>query len=109
MTAPSSKRTRPIKRPSIPRKHGVAELSTGHITRDDAKLLEKGAVPGQIGAYPYGFIVLTGAHEKSTELLAWGMSHAYVDLLRLLHRRKFYYLFLDRDADLVDGLPAFDW
>ena len=98
-----------VGRISIPRKADVAELSTGHLTQSDVELLEKGAVPGQIGKYEYGFVVRTSVHKQAHDLLAWGMSQAYVDLLHLLHRHKFHYLFLDQDAERVNGIPVFDW
>ena len=93
----------------IPEMRGVADLSTSHVTREDAELLNAGDVPGQIGNHEYGWVVATHYHDRAEELLQHGMSQSYVGLLKLLHKRGFWYAFFDRDADQVAGLPHYDW
>ena len=93
----------------IPIKTNVADLSTKHVTREDARLLEECGVPDQIGKYDYGYVVRTIGGQKPNALLIHGMSQAYVNLLQQLYRRNIHYLFLDQDGEIVDGIRHFDW
>lgn len=99
--------------PMIPRKDGVGDISTGHITMSDSLTLDRGdKCPFQIGNFEYGHVVLTHPADdkkRSAEILAAGMSAAYVRLLNIAHAQGYYYLMIDRDGPQIEGLDSFEW
>lgn len=97
----------------IPKKDGVGDVSTMHITLGDAtKLNLETDLPGRIGAFEYGYVVLTHAETNSvrrTALAERGMSEAYIKLLEHAHAQGFHYLMIDQDGPVIEGLERFDW
>ena len=98
--------------PKIPFKTGVGDVSTHHITLRDSLALDRETVPGQIGNFEYGHVVLTHpkVDEKRTRALRdFGMSEAYIRLLHVAYAQGYYYLMIDRDGPVVEGLEQFNW
>lgn len=98
--------------PMIPRKDNVGDVSTSHITLQDSLSLDKGDQPYQIGNFEYGHVVLT--HPKSDTvrtgcIKAAGFSDAYLRLLHTAYAQGYYYLMLDKDGPVIEGLDTFDW
>lgn len=96
----------------IPRKDNVGDVSTSHITRKDARLLEQGLGVGYIGSYEHGFVVLThdrSDHKTTAEQRSVGLSESYIELMHIAREQGYYYLMLDSDAPTVEGLDTFNW
>jgi len=90
------------------------EVSTGHITQRDSKLLAKAndANPLIVHEYAEGFFVysIDFDHQDSAKaLLAYGYSQELVNLLEFAHDRGYKWLVLDADGPTYDGVPEFDW
>lgn len=102
--------------------YGYADVSTGHITKEDNKRLadlareEVHAAPRftnpvAIAAYHGGyFITIPGEAEMIDDdfIQKMDVSSALIDLIRRCQSEGFFVLRLDRDA-YVQDLPTFDW
>jgi len=98
--------------PMIPRKDNVGDVCTSHITLQDSLSLDKGGQPYQIGNFEYGHVVLTFPKSdkvKTGAVKAAGFSAAYVRLLHTAYAQGYYYLMIDRDGPVIDGLDTFEW
>lgn len=103
----------------------VLEASTGHITKEDDKLLRRDGqddlavydVKG--GKIRYGYLIYTGLDEGSireedssftkASLKAAGFSDALFNLLSLAKKAGCKFLQLDCDGVEYDDLPTFNW
>lgn len=86
----------------------VLDISTGHITEDDAKRLE--ANEDRITAYSlheYGWLVYIGEIIENWPKKYW--SPAFRKVLRVAKELGCEYVRFDRDGTEYDGLPKFDW
>lgn len=97
----------------------VADLSTAHITKADGQLLAEATkdTPLVCGVDPRGYgtwlYVPTPEvwrdYDFRSKCLAAGYSHDFCNLLQQVSAAGYLYLCLDRDGEVVDGLPQFDW
>lgn len=83
-------------------------ISIAHMSKSDMELIGKGIKPAGllfIGEYSYVF----------NHLIHWGnwaelgFSRTFYNNVRRVLNQGFDRVELDRDADRVAGLPAFDW
>ncbi|WAJ28851.1 hypothetical protein [Antarcticirhabdus aurantiaca] len=88
------------------------DVSTGHLTRDDVELLQAGALPIEVLAYEYGWIISTaglmgidGVEENAAKLSASGLSGTFIEVARAAGARDCWILRFDADADLDLELP----
>ena len=94
-------------------------VSTAHITKEDDELLTQETKEENIHdqlLYPqavdYGYYISTieELEPKMCDLLLeTGYSPALLSLLRLAHEIGCQYLRLDRDGEIYDEFPQFDW
>ena len=88
----------------------VADISTAHLTKEDARLMESGTdSPGFIGQFEYGYFWVTAAHREQATLRKLGYSETFITLLGRLNIMRIYYVAFDQDADALDDVPTFDW
>jgi hypothetical protein len=93
------------------------EVSTGHITAHDNRLLKKAVKDPQapIIVYTYRegyFVYVPTSKDQVAEIpsiKAYGFSDALVNLLRETARLKCKYLQLDSDAMEYENFPTFEW
>ena len=104
----------------------VFEASTGHITKEDDKLLRRDDV-GSVCTYDikggkilYGYLVFTGlennssikeeiATEELEAMKADGFSDAFINLLKIARAKGCKFLQLDGDGVSYEDLPTFEW
>lgn len=100
-------------------------ISTGHLTPEDAKLLEKRSEekskvcvdlsgdPLICDAVPFGWVVYVGCFKEDLdygeELMEFGYSHNLVSLLKRLYDAGVVRVRFDQDGILLAQLPQFDW
>jgi hypothetical protein len=97
--------------------YNYVDISTGHITAADNKILTENAglgdFPMSVCAYPYGYFIPLGDFSTMEltikELLALGMSEQFANLLRLCVEANAMILRIDCDAEKCADLPAFEW
>lgn len=100
----------------------LADMSTCHVAKDDAGLLDKWAAitadphalaPLHVYAKSeYGWYIIVPQDdfaEKAKELREAGASTSLVRLLRALADDGFTLLCLDRDGEVLPEFPKFDW
>lgn len=97
----------------------MAEVSTAHLEQSDAELLDRIALqqmgyPGIVANYEEGFFVtvpLDPAYflDDDQRIGELGFSQAYRRLLRDARGQGIRALWIDRDSDLFDDYPVFDW
>lgn len=92
-----------------------ADISTAHVSQDDAKLIaEKGRdLYGIIATYPEGWFCWVPVDDWSPELVRlWesqGLSQSYIKLQRKLMESGITYARFDADGHSVTGIPLNDW
>ena len=98
----------------------MADMSTGHLTKEDSLLLDElrqgpqtpgDTTHGLIGGYMYGWVVETWprSREHRKELKDAGFSKAYIDLIFRMHALGIWYIKFDCDAPHWEGFPTFNW
>jgi len=99
----------------------VADVSTAHLTREDADRLEDDLtskhVPGFIGKFAYGYWMETYAYASEMSAIAdikrdietCGMSESFVKLMRDLCERNIYYVCFDEDGYEFEEFEKFEW
>lgn len=109
----------------------VAELSTAHMSLKDNELLRSYAqnpqsrhfptvardVLGRVIPHEYGYFVsLAYNPDTCTTQASWGralrlvgFSSTFVIVCRVCKKAKFSWIYFDRDAESVDGLPTEAW
>jgi hypothetical protein len=90
----------------------VANVSTAHLTPEDAWLLEAATgyeAYGFIGRHEYGYFMETWPEECDDEAAESGYSEALLQLINALHTLKIYYVGFDRDAEILEGFETFEW
>lgn len=96
--------------------HKYLDASTGHITERDSSVLQDNHDLG-IRVLPdeYGFFISLAAFKDEetkkevTRRASEVLSYAFFQLVEYAVENGCDYINLDRDADLIDGLPSFDW
>ena len=100
-----------------------ADVSTGHITKQDDSILGRIAAaqfqgeltfPVRIAAYPGGYFIPLGdgkewLNETKSDFKKAGVSEAFISLLEYCVKKKVYVLRLDADGTVVEKLEKFDW
>jgi len=93
-------------------KYKVADISTAHITKEDARLLHEmnscGEAPSYYELDEYGWLVNVDPADWAP-MKELGYSNTFVALLMRAKMEGCSYLRLDRDGPVVDELPSFDW
>jgi hypothetical protein len=92
-----------------PAVHGFWDLSTRHITLEDAKLLLDSPCL-DVYEHECGWAILVpqeGVEQTLTRIAEQGHSEAFRTLLRLAHDRGIRMIRFDRDGELVAGLSTF--
>ena len=88
-------------------------LSTSHITKKDAYLLNNTLLTLIRDYLAYGWRVYVGNDDTVNDIIRSakkaGLGLEFRALLRLAYRLKCPYLVLDRDGQERDDLPVFDW
>ena len=103
-------------------------VSTGHITKEDDKLLtkendlleraEKLSMKTVVELvvhpqpYDYGYYICTVeklSERDVTAMKKFGYSDALINLLKISHDNNCSFLKLDRDGKVYDELPTFKW
>lgn len=97
----------------------VMVVSTAHITQQDNERLplhldpEPGRIASLVGDDTrYGYLVYCGAEDFDAAMddaRDAGFSDALINLLTIAHKRGCRYLNLDRDGEVYDDLPTFEW
>jgi hypothetical protein len=98
----------------------VLTLSTGHVTKDIADMLDEFSTydPLVTNCYlevynknNYGWFIHThlGTEEKEIEKLSNEIPQVLWDLMTLARDNGCAWLELDRDAERLEDLPYFDW
>jgi hypothetical protein len=89
----------------------VLVLSTGHITHNDSKLLDKKVIP--CTCYDFGYLLYVGdkvTHAECREdWVGSGISVALYHLFFVAREQHCTWLKLDADGPLRDDLPRFEW
>ena len=98
--------------------HRHADISTCHVTQEDAKRIEElgQKIPGVISVYPEGWWIYLPRMEDSDEkichlddLIAAGMSKPYVTVIAALYIADIHYARFDADGAQHPALPQFEW
>lgn len=82
-------------------------VSTAHITRDDRDLLDDHVTLMIYEKEDYGYFVRVPSNLEEIDLSEY--SQAFRDLLAAADVAGCSWLEIDRDGDVIDGLPAFEW
>lgn len=85
----------------------VPVISTGHITKEDGEII-------LMEGHPY---ILDKADDGAwtlvkTSFAHWqggGISPDFRELLQHFESRGYPWIILDRDGEIVEGLPTFEW
>jgi hypothetical protein len=89
------------------------DLSTAHITGEDAKLLGDPDVRDAAGLAvyenEYGFFIPVPPVGDYFTGRADGFSEEFCNLVQFCQEQDIELIRLDRDAQVVVGLPTFDW
>lgn len=94
------------------------DLSTGNMTENDANLLthmcEHGSrfkhdMPSSMMANQYGFWIPVVQEITRKTIKREGFSKHFATLYEYAKNKGYSGLLFDRDADLLDGFPSFDW
>ena len=97
----------------FPRSKVVADVSTAHITASDNELLLSAKIsPVFYGRYEYGYLLPTivpDDTEAAGRARSAGYSPALVHLMMQARRDGCYYLKLDCDGPVIEGLRTHDW
>jgi hypothetical protein len=96
----------------------VLDVSTRHITREDAERLRQAVIQTLDPKHPdylialdtgYGWLVYSGFSEGDRSQEGAEYSLAFQNLLARSNREGHRWLSLDQDADVEPDLPTFDW
>jgi hypothetical protein len=106
----------------------VIEVSTAHITEKDNNELYRMCeqsrdsdfyldtiTPFNIGEFQYGFGIVLSTEKEFFDgciadcILHYEMSDSFYSLLRYAFDNGYRFLYIDRDADVIEGLQVNDW
>jgi len=84
----------------------ILTLSIGHISEEDAKLLDTEET-FSVGKFEFGYFVLLTSITRNKKLQKY--SKAFRELINIALQANCHYICLDRDAELHPDLQVFDW
>ena len=84
----------------------ILTLSIGHISEEDAKLLDTEET-FSVGKFEFGYFVLLTSITRNKKLHEY--SKAFRELINTALQADCQYICLDRDAELHPDLQVFDW
>lgn len=93
----------------------VLDISTGHITENDNKLLADEECPVSAYKFIYGFLVnvphnLENIYEETRKaIVITGFSDAFQTIYELARKNKCDYIMFDCDGITYEDLPVFEW
>lgn len=93
----------------------VLDISTGHITENDNKLLTKDECPVSAYKFTYGFLVNVPHNIESVykdtrkAIVVNGFSDAFQTVFELARKNQCDYIMFDCDGITYEDLPVFDW
>ena len=93
----------------------ILDLSTDHITADDAMWLSNVELPIRVIKHDYGYFInvveesLTEMEERLVELEEFNFSKAFILLYRYAIHLNCSWINLDQDGELIDNLEQFSW
>ncbi|WP_242449168.1 hypothetical protein [Klebsiella pneumoniae] len=96
----------------------TAVISTAHVIADDSEqwpiacfdpITDRGL--NWVHGTEYGWIVRVGMRDNSwaDELRTFNISEAAIANIKMILDAGYDVVHFDRDAELVDGMPAWDW
>lgn len=97
------------------------DCSTAHISKLDNALLKRAVSgyqtpvivynyrEGYFVYVPYGIGSINGVEAEYESIKKYGLSEAFINLLKIAARLECKYLQLDADAMEYEDLPTFDW
>ena len=96
----------------------TAVISTAHVTAEDSEQLPIAYFDpityrglNWVHGTEYGWIVRAGMRDNSwaDELRTFNISEAAIANIKMILDAGYDVVHFDRDAELVDGMPAWDW
>lgn len=96
----------------------TAVISTAHVTAEDSEQLPIACFDpityrglNWVYGTEYGWIVRAGMRDNSwaDELRTFNISEAAIANIKMILDAGYDVVHFDRDAELVDGMPAWDW
>lgn len=96
----------------------TAVISTAHVTAEDSEQLPIACFDpitdrclNWVHGTEYGWIVRAGMRDNSwaDELRTFNISEAAIANIKMILDAGYDVVHFDRDAELVDGMPAWDW
>ncbi|WP_404328063.1 hypothetical protein HBA17_28645 (plasmid) [Klebsiella pneumoniae] len=96
----------------------TAVISTAHVTAEDSEQLPIACFDpityrglNWVHGTEYGWIVRAGMRDNSwaDELRTFNISEAAIANIKMILDAGYDVVHFDRDAELVDGMPARDW
>jgi hypothetical protein len=93
---------------------GILDVSTGHITAGDSKLILHTNSPCFMAEHYAGYgtfftVPQDDFQEATDSLTAYGYSSAFINLFKHAHALGLTYLYLDNACPTLDGFPTFEW
>jgi hypothetical protein len=91
------------------------DISTGHITENDNKILSSKIKnnPVIFYRYPHGYFITVDTLDTITttkqKLKDFGYSNEFVNILTQARKHKCEYLLIDADGHNYSDIPSFDW
>lgn len=94
--------------------YNYADLSTGHLTTGDERLLARYQPedPFRVMIYPEGFFVVVPSEwgpEERTDALGFGFSTTFIDIIEAAMVEDVDILRFDRDGAFHEPIPTYDW
>ena len=83
-------------------------VSTGNMAEDDKNYLEK-ENSFSVGNFYYGFFIHIASFSNKGFAARNKYSKAFHNVVALAKKLDCDYICFDRDADLIPGLPVFNW
>lgn len=96
------------------------DISTVHLTEEDNDILSNFCTDISYGEHDYGFYVSVPdvdyespddgtLHAKINQALEDGLSESFVNILKYAHKNDCSIVVFDRDGEVDENLPTFDW
>ena len=94
--------------------YNYADVSTGHISKEDVDLLNSSDYPGVVFDYEYGWWVhvyldASEFEESIGRLVAAGLSEGFIAIQRQACAQGCWFIRLDADAEIYPDLPMWPW
>jgi len=86
-------------------------VSTGHVTKEEMQLFDKGEAPGeQMGGpmgWDYGCMIYVGRSGNFSDLTPF--SDGLRGIIEYAWEHDLQWVRFDCDADSIEGIPTYDW